>query len=235
MDLNIKNANRMVDVAALGEKVILTNIPALRSRSIDVNPDGSITSKKGLLWGQKITEPESEKPYQISPIPEGWRIEICDQMITNELMSKESRKPLNKRYVDRFNQVLRSALSETVFKDKFTTASDKGNTIKLLIEGAMVSLIGTYTAFYGYQFFELSSISFYYLQLNLVRNFIGKSISTRNPFFPLRTLNSFYEYFMPPVEVDRALRGYLFINLKGRNLVQLAGEFKNKPKLNLDN
>ncbi len=52
-------------------------------------------------------------------------------------------------------------------------------------------------------------------------NFITMTLEPLRSIGLNRNLTSLYERFMPLVEIDRVLRGFAFVNLKGRNLVRL--------------
>ena len=110
-----------MQAAGIEGKVILADKPMDKSRSIaGVNPDGSIAGRRRLSWGEKIQD-ENKSQSLVKSIPQGWRIEIPGQDIMEELSRKESKKPLNKRFVSRFNQSLRTAVEEAIVREKLTS------------------------------------------------------------------------------------------------------------------
>src|SRR3990167_2727247 len=70
MELNRKNAERLLDVAAIEGKVILADKPMNRSRSIaGVNSDGSVTGRRRLFYGERI-EDEDKSQSLVKSFPE---------------------------------------------------------------------------------------------------------------------------------------------------------------------
>ena len=214
MELNRKKAERLIQVAALEGIVILSSLSPSRTRSLEVNPDGTATGKRGLFWGEK---PEDvENPYhRVTPIPEGWKIEICDQKIHQELAEKYSGEELQKKFVTRFNQHLRAGIWQAVWKEKLTSVKDEDIIRKYSVEGMMVGSAPIFALTGGYDIPDLGFIPGYFIAHGFIST-IGKMRGNQ-----LRTLNSWWNYFTPFVEIDRVIRGFSYLNLKGRNLVRL--------------
>lgn len=220
MELNRANAERLLEVAAIQGRVTLTDVPMDRNRSIaGVNTDGSVTKRRGLFWGEKIEEDESKA--MVKPIPEGWKIEIPGQEIIEELSRQESKKPIGERFTTRINQTLRNLIGEVIFREKLT--SDKSSLLSriyfssppwwgFLFLGIPLRDFSTYSIIT-----PLVVSAFYYPAINSIRN-------PRN-----RENLAKYEYFLPPLEIDRVLRGFTFANLKGRNLVRLRPDENKTP------
>lgn len=227
MELNRKNAERLIQVAALEGNIFLTSLQASRTRSLEVTPDWNVTTKRGLFWGEK---PEDvENPYhRVASIPEGWRVEICDQRIRDELSEKYSGEKLQKKFVEKFNQHLRAGVWQAVWREKLTSEKDSRFVRKLRNSLLYPTIVAAWSAFDGLTLYDLGGIGALLLAYGM-NNVL--------PYFKDdgrmgRSLRSFYEYFMPPIEVDRVLRGLAFVNLKGRNLVRLrqdSGEINPPP------
>lgn len=113
LEINRKNAERLMEVAALDGKIVVTDLVPERGRSISgVNPDGSVSAKRRLFWGERFpTSVDEESKYsRITLIPEGWRVEIAGQKILEDLIERKSNKQLDRRFVIGFNGELKSAI-----------------------------------------------------------------------------------------------------------------------------
>lgn len=216
MELNRKNAERLIQVAALEGNIILTSLLMSRTRSAEVNPDGTATGKRRLFWDENPDD--AENPYhRVTPIPEGWRIEICDQRIRDELSEKYSGEKLQKKFAAKFNEYLRTGIQQAVLGEKLTTRTDLYFGRKLVTSLGYPTVIAGWSAFGGLTPGDLDGIGILLLVYGM---------NNALPYFDNnervhRSLRSFYEYFMPEIEIDRVLRGIAFVNLKGRNLVRL--------------
>lgn len=218
MELNRKNAERLIQVAGIEGKVIIADLPMNRSRSIaGVNSDGSVTGRRRLFWGERIGD--EEKPQSlVKPIPQGWRIQIPGQEILQDLARQESKKPLDKRFVDRFNLQLRQALGEIIIREKLTAEKKPYFVNKLISSLLYPTIFASWSAFGGFTLRDLGGIGFVLLAYGM-SNFLAYFEDNKRF---ARSLHSFYEHFMPPIEIDRVLRGLTFVNFTGRNLVRLA-------------
>lgn len=216
MKLNRKNTERLIRVAALEGNIILTSLSPSRTRSIDINPDGSTTAKRRLFWDENPDD--KENPYhRVTSIPEGWRVEICDQRIRDELAEKFAGEKLQKKFVAKFNQHLRAGLWQVLWKEKLTTRKNPyfaGKVFHSLLYPAIFagwSLIG------GLKLPDLVGVGFVFIAYG-----IHNCLTYLDDARMRRSLRSFYEYFMPVIEVDRVARARVYLNLKGRNLVRLT-------------
>ncbi|MBI2031815.1 MAG: hypothetical protein HYT08_04350 [Candidatus Levybacteria bacterium] len=214
MELNRANADRLLDVAAIQGRVMLTNVPMDRNRGIaGVNADGSVTKRRGLFWGEEIEEDGSKA--LVKPIPEGWKIEIPGEEILDRLSRQESKTPLDRRFTAKFNQVIRDSMRKIIFREKLTNQKDN----------LQYKIIWTTAPWWGFLGVSLPTRSF-----NTISIMIPFMLSAL--YYPIAHLSksrekqssSLYEYFLPPLEIDRVLRGMAFANLKGRNLVRLKEE-----------
>ena len=237
MKLNRRKAEEFIRIAGLEGSIVLTSVPRSRIRNIDVNPDGTVTARKSLSHGESPKEWVEEKPVRAISIPEGWRIEVCDQLIMDELLSQETRKPLDKRFVERINPEVRSILQRIVIREKLTREKDADFRLRLAETVGTTFLITSLsvnrwlfrfpleTSTIGYEIFSFIAWHLiFYAGINLL-GFINrgglrniKILERRN----IRNNNILPEMFGPPVEYDRVLRSLLYANLKGRNLVKLA-------------
>lgn len=216
MEINRERVEQAIKVAGLEGDIVLTSLSYSRTRSLEANPDGSVAAKRGLLWGEKPED--AENPYhRATPIPEGWRIEICDQKIRDELSEKYSGEKLQKKFVAKFNQNLRAGIWEALWKEKLTAKKDSNSAFKLRVSLLYPAVAAGLSALGGFTLRDLYVIGFVLLAYG-VNNYLSFFVDDGRY---RRSLRSFYEYFMPPVEIDRIIRGLAFVNLKGRNLVRL--------------
>lgn len=224
MELNRINAERLLDVAAIQGQVVLTDVPMDRNRSIaGVNTDGSVTRRRNLFFGEKLEEEGSEA--LVKSIPQGWKIEIPGQDIMEELSRQESKTPLDKRFTNRFNQIIRDSLREIMIREKLTSESDRTLRAKIILShipiihmlllNALFIAEGNIETITPYNSIFIPIIPATYAFARLAT---GHSLRQHKM--------DLYEYFMPFVEVDRVLRGIAFMKNKGRNLVRLRPEDK---------
>ncbi|MEK7558787.1 MAG: hypothetical protein AAB521_00610 [Patescibacteria group bacterium] len=219
MELHRENAERLLDVGAIEGKVVIADMPRDRSRNIEgLNPDGSATKRRGLFWGEKL-EDDDQSQTLVKPIPEGWRIEIPGEDILDELSRKDSKKPLDERFSEKFNQILRDSLREVMFREKLT--SDSGvfynlRTSFTAIElGIFITLgIGAYNGNISNE--SIGIIAGTQLSFNVGFNEVLRNVGWSR--------KSLIEKLLPPIEFDRYARGIAFMKNKGRNLVRLRPE-----------
>ena len=221
MELNRLRAEELMRVGAFNGQIVLTSSSSLRRTSPDVNPDGSVTAKRGLFWGEQVQEEETARPYQVLPIPQGWRVEIRDQEILDYLAREQSTKPLDKRFVVQFNRNLRSAFFEILKKEKIGDRDpDFKWKIFLTLPPSIILSISVADGLTVEESFWITVFTaLFYSNINL----FGKDrLNSRAHTF--RNLESPYEFFMPPVEFDRWVRGAAYLTLKARNLVRLHSQ-----------
>lgn len=227
MELNRRKVEQLISVSALQGVVVLESLSQARRRAIDINPDGSVTSKKRLFWGEKPED--KENPYhKITSIPEGWKIEICDQRIRDELSEKHSGEQLRKEFAESFNRHLREGIWEGVWNEKIKGQKDPFFRTKIITSLMFPAISTSLSASGGFTIYDLYSILpvlVGYAAINFSSRFQDKDLERLRQFIRTpkigRNLESFYEYFMPRVEIDRVLRGFAFANLKGRNLIRV--------------
>ncbi len=217
LEINRANAERFMRVAAIDGRIMLTDLSSTRGRQIEgVNSDGSVTQRKGLFWGDKINKDGSEATYsQVTKVAGGYRIGISGQAILDDERKKESKKPLETRFVERFNSELAVSLMKAIGKEKLSLDT-RYNLSRwfwtLFYPGIYFSISLQDGQIDSDELFRASAFTLLTYGFENVIGFRGSR----------KTLNSLPEYFMPPVEFDRYARGIAFMNLKGRNLVRLV-------------
>lgn len=211
-------------IAHLDGVVSVVQMPQSRQRSIEANPDGSVSAKRNLIFGEDLEEKENrENPLKrVVSIPEGWRIEINDARITEELMQKKlTGEQLKKQFVKRFNSVLKGTIMECVLKEKLTGAKD-GNFMfnsKVFVTLFTPSLlfvmrnIGNFGKFNVGDVVEpLAYTPLSYLTINALNKIQRDSLR--------ENIDHLWEYFMPPIEIDKVAETFIYLLTKGRKLVE---------------
>ena len=153
----------------------------------------------------------------VKPIPEGWKIEIPGQDILDEISRKKSRRTLGKRFVTEVNSVIRSSIQEILIREKFKVEKHGLEYFMTFLPVVLTlsSLAWEASGDPNFHFNVVPSAAGF-----LLCWYVPSVVDTLGP--PIfRSREEKYELLMPPLEFDRFLRGYIFVNLKGRNLVRL--------------
>jgi hypothetical protein len=115
MEFNREKSERLLEVAGIEGKVVIVDVPRDRSAGgatiTSVNPDGS--SSAGRFKS-------AEKQKTVKSALEGWKIEIPGEDILDEIVRKDSKKPLNERFAVKVNRTVRDSVREIVFREKLT-------------------------------------------------------------------------------------------------------------------
>ena len=229
MELDRNRVEATLKYAHLNGQVVLTSFVPSRKRSIEANSDGSVTAKSTAFWGENLEENETENPpYVVTSTPQGWRIEINDTKLREELVEKEKisdAKRLQKEFIKRFNSLTKRALFECVVKEKLTPVKD-GEELNEKFGTKLIAAVGQILTFavVSFPLGELTILQGYALLFPLVAGF---NILTR-PAFPLRKIDYPWEYFLPAVEIDKVIGSFINLQTRGRKLVK---EIK-QPKSN---
>lgn len=246
LEIHRERAERLIDVGALDGKIIITDLVEDRNRSISgVNPDGSVSARRNLFWGQKPTaETESEdQKYLVLSTPDGWRVEISGQRILEGFTKKKSKKSLDERFATSFNEALGTALINIFRREKLTSEKDKTfwNRVAIGLLPASVTIMSAVQIFsqvgFKYPEMQVQADLLTYIHYNWLVNGMAYLMKIYTGFEringflrpEMRETETFYEKFigllyaaLPSVEIDRYLRGLMFLNFKGRNMVRLV-------------
>jgi len=214
MELNRVGIERVLKIAHLDGKVVLVNVSSLR---FDAEAQGNeLAAKRTPSFGEKIEEDHEENPFlKVVPTPQGWRIEINDARITEELTEKKlSGKKLQKEFIKRFDGHLKEALKECIWREKLSSEKDKYFRLKrfnslwfastLIITSVLINPNDL-----------LFNTSFYFISNAIVNLLTNLKIPDK-----VRKIDALWEYFMPFVEVDKVARSAAFLVVKGRTLVK---------------
>ncbi len=232
--------NRFLDIASLGGSVLLKDSNTRRRQTMPdgVNPDGSLTSKGYLRWGQKLpTISNKENPYfQVESNGDNWDISINGSLIAEDLASKEiNARDMVHPFAEKFNYFLRAGLKEAMLKDKFTIKGDPYFTGRALSSGiilsALVSRIATGDLVNIESFLLLNTFIMGVVnigpfskiedeRMQLIKQGIQNPATLWPKIFNFhrRTKKFLPEIASLPLEADRALLSYTYLDL-----LKLAG------------
>jgi hypothetical protein len=239
MELNRKAIERTLKIAHLDGQVFLTSFSPSRNRSLDANPDGSVSQKKTIFIGEKLEEiEENENPYSRPvSIPQGWRIEINDQRIMNELIEKRVEPGKRENiFVSKFNSALERNLEKCVVKEKLSSIKDKYFRVKTIWSLAVPSV--SIVIFFqkpdlGSAFIVAGATLFTYGIGNLRGQIVqeerkmlkrayeerfGVTLNLDNGY--KRKIDHLHEFILPPVEIDKVAESITYLNIFGNKLVK---------------
>jgi hypothetical protein len=221
MQLNKHAVEQVAKIASLDGQIILTSLSPNRQRSIDANSDGSVTSKKRLFWEETVEKEEGNPAFLVTSIPQGWKIEINDQKLTERLAERKSGKNLRQVFVARFNSLLRQAIFECVRREKLTGEKDDNFYTKLFLSVLSAGIPSLFFLGGG----DGSNAAWLPIDIGFLYGFwnvIAHRIPLRGGLH--RKIDNFYELVMPLVEVDKVLRSFAYLSIKGRQLVKLQNQ-----------
>jgi hypothetical protein len=129
LELNRPVIDRFLSIASLDGRVLITDSKLKRPHATpDINPDGSVSSKGVLRWGEKPqVEPSKQNLYfQVNPDPKGWTIAINGSEIAEGLISNSNPdvRAIKEQFSRKTNHYLRIGLKESLLKEKCTTIKD---------------------------------------------------------------------------------------------------------------
>lgn len=222
MALNRSGVERALRIAHLDGQVYLTSLAPSRDRSSEAQGN-ELAGKRFLFFGEKIEDKENPM-YRVVSIPQGWRIEINDTRITEELIEKKLTGEKRQRvFIGRFRSQLREALKECVWREKLSGIKDESFTPKLHITFISPLVVAAYSPI-----LVLATSPSFYIPTTVLTVFLGYGLANvplkENIRYRERKTDSMWEYFMPPVEIDKVARTYTYLAGKGRRLVRETKE-----------
>ncbi|MEK7517412.1 MAG: hypothetical protein AAB583_02590 [Patescibacteria group bacterium] len=212
MQLNRRRVERVLEIAQLDGRVFLTTLAPSRSRA-DAQ-DNELAAKRFLIFDRQTQKAEGENPYKrVVSIPEGWRIEINDQRITEERRERGlAGEKLKRASIRDINNVLKTGVFECVIREKLSSKKDIEFGHK-----AFGSIGVTLTAVLGCISFAGPNIP---IAIGLYLTGQSVVFALVNRIGGLRKIDHPLEMFMPPVEIDKVLRTYAYLAGKERRLVR---------------
>ena len=224
MELNRRAVERVLGIAHLNGKVFLSTLAPSRSRA--EAQGNELAAKRFLIFEKKTQKPEEENPYKrVVSVPEGWRIEINDRRLTEELMEKRlGGERLQKAFIGKFNGLVREGIRECVLREKLTSEKDESFKVKFILDLFYLCFPSSVLR-YGISDFSIAfSIGGPFITWGVVNGLSHKS-EARSPFH--RHLDHPWDYFIPLVQVDKVGRTYTYLLPvigKGRTLVREVWE-----------
>ena len=225
MELNRGAVERALKIAHLDGKVFLTTLTPSRDRSTEAQSN-ELVAKRFLFFGEKTQKEEEDNPlYRVVSVPEGWRIEVNDQRITEELTEKRlDGKELQKAFVGKFNGLVKEGLFECIRREKLSSEKDKDFIPKLLNSMAYLSI--PHLERFLFSFSPIYLIPNYVIILMFLAQGNARARLTNQGWVFRKHIDSSWEYFMPPVELDKVARAFAYTVGKGRTLVREIKEDK---------
>jgi hypothetical protein len=217
MELNRNVIERTLKIAHLDGQVFLTSFVSSRNRSLDANSDGSVSQKKTIFIGEDLRKAEeNENAYsRVISIPQGWRIEINDQRMMEELMGKNiSADKREKIFIGKFNYLTERNLEECILREKFSSIKDRYFKYKLIISLFAPAFQMSVSRFTDGNYAEAAGFTVgTYILWNALDRLVGRKDCRKN-------IDHIWEYAMPYVEVDKAVESLVYLNAFGNNLVK---------------
>lgn len=227
MMLNRMRVEKALQIAHLDGQVFLTSLVSSRQRSAEVQGN-ELAAKRNLFFGEKIKKDQEENPLsRVVSVPEGWRIEINDTKLTEELTGEKklAGQELQKAFVKQFSLLLKKGLHECAWREKLSLEKDEDFRAKLRWD----IVISAISVMPSAPFLTLTIDGlFFVLAVDLGLICLGYGMS--NAFFPNRKFDHSWECFMPSVEIDKVVRTFTYLSVKGRTLVKETREENKNPE-----
>ena len=233
MELNRTAVERFIQLSRLEGNITLSSLPYSRTRSyLEINPDATVSAKRGLTLGQNNLEEEENPYYRVIATGDGWAVQINGQRILQEINDNPSGK--NKdvdRFSKEFNRLLRHALSECVVKEKLTSTKDMFFYDKLfttITQPAIAAVLSSVTSHGNIQEF-VSDLGFrMVVTIPIVYGLVDFMKRKNNPAYLETNPRQGVEVFLPPVLIEDVIIGKGYLDFKGRTLVRPQMERKEK-------
>lgn len=221
MKLNREGVEEVLRIAHLDGQVVLSSF--VQSRQQSEVQRNELAAKRFGAFDRRTQKTEEENPYKrVVSTPEGWRIEINDQGITEELTERKlSGEKLQRAFINRFNGQLRKGLMECVWREKFSSEKDKAFKAKFFLDLIYLGMPASLLRLGINEFTIPFSIGGPFLMYGANR-FISRLSYNRDLNYP-------WDYFLPFVQIDKVGRAFLYLMPvigKGRTLVREIREEK---------
>lgn len=233
MELNRTAVERFIQLSRLEGNITLFSLPYSRTRGyLEINPDATVSAKKGLTNGEKNFEEEENPYYRVIATGDGWAVQINGQRILQEINDKPNKKVKDQdRFSKEFNRFLRHALSECVIKEKLTSAKDMFFYDKLfttLVQPAIAAVFSSvshsgsieeFVSDLGYRM--VITVPMVYGLVDFMKRKINPAYLETNP-------RQGVGVFLPPVRIEDVIVGKGYLDFKGRTMVRSQKERKEK-------
>lgn len=226
MELDRKGIEAVLKIAHLNGRVFLFAMPKSRDRSLNgVNEDGSADATETVLFDENQEDLEDEKNplFRTVPVPEGWKIEINDEMMLEKLQEERlTGKKLQAKFVQGFNGIFTAAVFECIRREKLTGVKDEFFGEKRKSSLFCIGYQSVVTAAFAINSSDPLRVSIIGGSLYLLTNLGGNILTSRNKrsFYEARQIDHLWEYLMPPLEIDKVARAFAFLSFPGKKLVR---------------
>ncbi|MBI1982284.1 MAG: hypothetical protein HYY87_02335 [Candidatus Levybacteria bacterium] len=246
LELNRPVIERFLKIASLDGRLLLNGHRSSQLQSApDINPDGSTANKRGLQWSKKSTleTRENNRLLLVKPDEHGWIVSVSGNVITDRLMQRldATSRSIAPQFAAKFNACLKNGLKEALLRDKLTFVKDPYLFGRIATSGVILQ---TFTLafrdpyFSGPIFMALNMLCL--IRANVVGRDSGDKTPEKNRGFGIdpfdlflnkivnyhrRTVEHPLERLSLPVEIDRLLLGYLYLDaqrIKRNPLVRLS-------------
>ena len=211
-------------------------------------PTAQLRENGIFFFGEKMQDEDKENPFhRVVPTPEGWKIEINDTRIREELEKKKlTAKKLQREFIKQFNNELVQGVGDSIWREKLTSVKDirfRAKVQDILTISFFSSLNMLLVRGFPPIFFfgdVLSQPFVLNIILNRVHSHFDRGMNElfngTQEIFPEQKLPTYiprgrkidakWEFFMPPIEIDKVARSFIYLQGAGRMLVR---EKKEKP------
>lgn len=192
LDLDRTKTEKVLDVAGMDNPVILSNARIDEGIS-------SLEKESGI-----------------------WRIKFDDKKAFEQAHAMIGDKSPDRKFLDLLNLTVRNSFREIFYREKLTAEGETDTGFFLIRVGESVlavssipffHLLGSYPIGVQTTILDIGGVVILNGAFNLINKFAEKQ--------SLGQIEARNRYFLPPLEVDRYIRGVAFMKGKGRNLVRL--------------
>lgn len=224
---------RYLSIAALDGRVLLAESKIRRSEPFPdgVNPDGSVAGRGSLRWGQKLETDKRQNPYfQVEPDEAGWAVSVNGNLIAEDLMKRGGgARQIEERFASKFGYYTRVGLRAALLKDKFTKTGDPFLMGRIIGTGIATFSILSLPLYQNWiAVLQITSVLFSLAVVNYFNrkaNDITFENEKKGLIIPSglrnmalwvnyhrRTVANRAEVFAPPLEIDRTLLAYSYLD-----------------------
>ena len=231
LELNRSVIERFLQIGGLDGRVLLQESKVKKPQSMPdgLNPDGSLTGRGSLRFGQKLeTDDKAKNPYiQVESDALGWTISINGGLITEDLTKKQglTAREMTGQFGQKFNHFLGESFNQALIKDKFTFTKDPFFIGRLIGSGIIINFLAQDIIFQNWGALVKDILWSMFMtgvyngptressirEFDAVRAGRRSNILDKAAYFGRRNVASHWEVFALPLELDRAILagGYL--------------------------
>lgn len=227
MILDRGQIERFLDIASLDGRVLLQESKVRKPQALPegINPDGSVAGRGSLRWGEKIqVEDKKINPYfQVESDNAGWVVSINGNLIQEDLVKKGlDAREMVEPFAKKFRYYSSVGLREALLKDKLTISGDP------ILSGRLVGTLfyiwiatpGSEMVWNAFSWSSLAGILFldnylfHSMNEDKFRELKKSGYRRRHFVTERRTVKNRFEIFAPPLEIDRTVLAYGYLDWK---------------------